>query len=127
MIDADRSITAFRLSIINGENRDVTGLDLAGVVTYTSGALRGLQIAPVNQTIGDCTGVQLGGFVNYVEGRLKGLQLSTVGAYAGDGSGAQISAVLAQAKSLRGFQFALFTCRRRACAFRLRDRRKRDP
>ena len=108
-VDADRSVTALRLSIINGENVDVTGFDLSGVVTVTTGTVRGLQIALVNQVIGECKGVQLGGFVNYVEGRLSGLQLSTAGAYAGDGSGAQITAFLAQAKSFRGFQMALFT------------------
>lgn len=71
--------------------------------------LRGLQLAGANEVNGDCTGMQVGVFVNYVEGRLSGVQLSGLAAYSGQGTGVQIASVMARAKKLRGFQFALVT------------------
>jgi hypothetical protein len=108
LIDDQRSITAFRLSILRGANRDVRGLDL-GATTLTKGKLRGLQLAGANEVKGDCTGMQVGVFVNYVEGRLSVVQLSGLAAHAGRGTGVQIASVMARAKKLRGFQFALIT------------------
>ena len=109
LIDDQRSITAFRLSILHGANRDMRGFDLAAGTTRTEGMLRGLQLAGANEVNGDCTGMQVGVFVNYVEGRLSGVQLSGLAAYAGEGTGVQIASVMARAKKLRGFQFALVT------------------
>jgi hypothetical protein len=105
----ETSVTAFRLSLIVGVNRDVTGLDVSAIATHTLGTLRGLQVALANEVAGDCTGVQIGGAVNRVEGRLRGVQLSGVMVHAGDGAGVQIAPILAQATKLRGFQFGLVT------------------
>ena len=103
------SVTAFRLSLLDGVNRDVTGLDVSFGGTHTLGRLRGLQVALANEVAGDCTGAQIGATVNRVEGRLRGMQSSGMMAYAGDGAGAQFAPILVQATKLRGFQLGLVT------------------
>jgi hypothetical protein len=105
--DSERSIAWLRFSILRGVNRDVTGLDLSCVATYTLGSLRGLQIAAANEVDGEGTGFQIGLFANYVEDRFDGLQLSGLASHAGRGSGAQISALLSDAKVWKGIQIAL--------------------
>jgi hypothetical protein len=106
-VDSDRSIDGLRFSILRGVNRDVTGLDLSCVTTYTLGSFRGLQIAAANEVDGEGAGVQIGLFANYVENRFGGLQLSGLASRAGRGSGAQISAIISDAKVWKGFQIAL--------------------
>jgi hypothetical protein len=106
-VDSARSIDGVRFSILRGVNRDVTGLDLSCVATYTQGSLRGLQISAANEVDGEGTGVQISFFANYVDDRFGGLQLSGLASHVGRGSGAQISAVLSDAKAWKGFQIAL--------------------
>jgi hypothetical protein len=107
-IDEDQSVDGLRISILQGTNYDVSGLDLSGVATRTLGSLRGLQIAAANEVDGNGTGVQIGFFSSYVEGQVRGLQISGLAARAGQGSGGQIASVLSDVKVWKGFQIALF-------------------
>ncbi len=90
----DKSVTGFRLNVILGVNRDVTGFDLSGLV---------------NKVDGDCTGAQIAGLHNSVEGRLRGVQIAGFVSFASEGSGVQIAPFLAHATKFSGFQLGLFT------------------
>lgn len=107
IFDKEHSVNGYRLSILVGVNRNIRGLDVAGVATEANGWVRGIQIAPGNQVQGDCTGVQLGAFANYVGGSLSGLQFAGGTTYASEGKGVQIAGILSRARKLKGFQFAL--------------------
>ncbi len=40
----DKSVTGFRLNVLLGVNRDVTGLDLSALAAHTLGTQRGVQL-----------------------------------------------------------------------------------
>ncbi len=105
----DKSVTGFRLNVLLGVNRDVTGLDLSALAAHTLGTQRGVQLGLVNVVEGGCTGAQIGALGNSVEGRLRGVQIAGLVTLAGEGSGVQIAPFLAQATNLSGFQLGLFT------------------
>ena len=117
MVSADSSVMGFRLTVINGANKDVTGLDIPLLVGHTSGSQVGLQIGGLLSVIkGDLLGAQI---INSgsVEGEMRGLQLGAQ-LHAGSGvglqlglmnsvtkfRGVQIGAMLTQVEDLKGLQ-----------------------
>jgi hypothetical protein len=101
------SVTGLRLSLISGANRDVTGLDLAGVASLTRGDQTGLQVGLYDGVDGDMTGWQVGGFANDVDGRARGFQSASIYNRAGEGVGVQFAGILNRTERMRGLQISL--------------------
>ena len=104
LVESERSVTGFRMSLLRVANRDVTGLDVSGLIGSTLGTQRGVQLGVWSVVKGDLVGAQLvlGGVV---EGRMRGLQLGA-GSFADDSVGVQIGAANS-AKQVLGLQLGL--------------------
>ena len=105
-VGQERSVTALRLSLLSGANRDVSGVDLAGVVARTYGSQRGLQLSLGSEVDGDLTGLQLGVFASYVGRELRGVQLGGLVTFAERGVGLQLG-LINRAQDLKGLQLGL--------------------
>jgi hypothetical protein len=77
LVSPGTSISGLRLSLIYGENRDVTGLDL-GIAGHTTGNFAGVQFSAVSLVDGDGIGWQNGWLYNQVGGKFTGLQSAAV-------------------------------------------------
>lgn len=86
------SIVGPRLSLLDAQNKNVTGIDFSGFLTRTDDDVTGLQLAPGANLVGGSTGGLQFATVNYVDGRASGLQLG----------------VYNRTKVLRGLQFGLW-------------------
>jgi hypothetical protein len=103
--DETTSIKGFRLNILYGVNKDVTGLDL-GLVNRNTGVFKGVQLGLVGMS-GDFTGWQAT-FVNITDGKFVGLQ----GSYSVYNSGVTTKGaqfgLVNRAESFEGLQLGLF-------------------
>jgi hypothetical protein len=77
LVSPATSVSGLRLSLIYGENHDVTGLDL-GIAGHTTGNFAGVQFSAVSLVDGDGVGWQNGWLYNRVGGRFTGLQSAAV-------------------------------------------------
>ena len=102
--DENTSIKGFRLNILYGVSKDVTGLDI-GIVNRNTGVFKGLQWGIVGMA-GDFSGWQ-NTFVNITDGKFAGLQ-GWGAIYNGGGTvtGVQVGLVN-RAEAFEGFQLGL--------------------
>jgi hypothetical protein len=112
----EADVMGFRLAGLAAANRDVTGLDLAGIVTVADRDVRGVQLAAlVNSAAGSVTGVQIAALGNRAangaadsaapDARMTGAQIGLVNV--GNVRGAQLG--FANAASLgTGAQLGVF-------------------
>jgi len=125
LVPPEQSISGLRLSLIYGENRDVTGLDI-GLAGRTTGDFLGVQVSVVSLVDGECVGWQHGGFYSRVAGTLTGAQSAFVTQahdatgiqwgfvnLAGEMTGLQIG-FFNQAQRLHGLQLGLLNIARNA-------------
>lgn len=70
--------TYFSFGVLGARNARLSGFGLATGLHWTTGDMRGLQIASVNVAEGAMTGVQLGAIANVAGAQSKGFQLSAV-------------------------------------------------
>jgi len=86
---SNRDVYGMRANLIIGENKNVCGLDIGGIIQGTDGTGAGIQIAHVISLTSTFYGLQLG-LVNMVEKKLAGMQIG-FGNETGDMSGLQMA------------------------------------
>jgi len=110
LVDDAADIQGFRLNLIYGVNRNMTGLDL-GLINHTRGHMTGVGFGLVNVADDGFSGWQSGA-VNVAGGEFTGLQWSpwtvlSLANFVEAGEGAQIAVAFNRAQYLRGFQLSL--------------------
>lgn len=100
----DQSVSAVRLSLHFGRNRNVTGFDWSFVANHTTGDQLGVQFGLGALVEGDFTGWQANA-VNMTRGEMYGLQSGFVNV-AGTGRGVQFGGVNYAKQNYRGLQLS---------------------
>lgn len=77
VVDSNRSVHGFRLTLPYGRNRDLVGLDL-GIVPRLDGDLWGAQFGIVGLVDGEFAGLQNNWAFGWVGGRVRGVQSNLV-------------------------------------------------
>lgn len=100
LVDAQKNISGLRLTLLYGENADVSGVDLGLGINYYKN-LTGIQIAGLINHDGDAghphftgntvKGIQIAGLMNMSDAAVSGIQLAGLGSTADSLSGLQIS------------------------------------
>jgi hypothetical protein len=104
LVDDDADVKGFRLNLLYGVNRNVTGLDL-GLINRTTEDFKGYQGGLVGVTHGRVSGWQDNWAVNVAEGQFYGLQTGLVN-LVGTGEGVQFGAYNS-ADYMSGLQIAV--------------------
>lgn len=98
------SIAGIRLSLLYGNNVNVTGVDV-GLVNRITGSGTGIQWGGVGLTDGNFNGVQWNVFANVTKGNVEGVQLGWYNS-AGHVHGAQLGLVN-RAGTMKGLQLGI--------------------
>lgn len=120
VVDRERSIHGFRLTLPYGKNRDIRGFDL-GIANLASGDLIGVQFSAGGYVEGRLRGLQYDWLLAIVEkdaagaqfgvytsaGALQGVQLGLVNHVAGESEGARLSLVNVAEKSSIGAELGI--------------------
>lgn len=103
------NVSGFRLDLLSGINKDVSGLDIGTLVNITEEKAKGLQICGFYNHIGEGEGIfQLAGLLNRCDGNYTGLQLAGIyNEVDGMLSGGALAA-MNQAKFVQGLQMGIF-------------------
>jgi len=109
IVDADESISGFRLNFIYGQNANVSGADI-GIVNSTTGDFYGFGWGPgINLVKGSSRGVQWSGFYSHTAGKFTGWQAAAVTRIEGAGSvGVQTGLVALSEGDFTGVQASFF-------------------
>lgn len=104
-----QDVSGFRLDLISGFNRRVSGLDIGTCANVVDEGAAGLELCGFYNHIGEGRGLfQIAGLLNRCDNDYKGLQISSVyNEIGGTLSGAGL-AMINQAKSLHGLQLGVF-------------------
>jgi hypothetical protein len=117
---AGSDVDGLRIGLTVGHNRQVDGIDIGAIGSWTDGELNGLSCSGIYKYCGGATfGIHLSSTVNYASGRLNGSQFSLVNSaygvnglqvglvnYVSEGNGCQLG-VFNLAETLRGVQLGL--------------------
>lgn len=132
LVDERKDISGLRLSLLYGENVEITGIDLgiglnvskklsgiqvAGLANLvsdylqhrTASSVTGIQIAGLGNQADHLSGVQIGGFGNGVEFDAAGIQIGLIGNGAGTIKGIQLARIYNYTEgSMTGMQIGAF-------------------
>ena len=104
---AGSDVDGLRLALTVGHNREVNGIDLGTIGSWTDGEINGLSFSGLFKCCGGATfGLHLSSMVNYSSGPLDGVQLALVNS-AYDADGLQLGLVNYVSEG-SGIQFGLF-------------------
>ena len=107
--DSSSEVSGFRLSLVYGKNRVVSGLDISAFVSVVEEDFYGLEGSVLINNIGSSSGaLQIAGVANTCYGDCSGLQVAGIANYAeGDVTGGQIGS-FNSSKDVSGFQIGAF-------------------
>ena len=117
------NVYGLEFDVFEGENRNVYGVDIAGifattindvtgiqtggVTSVTMGTMTGAQISGLLNLAGKTKGIQISGLGNFVEKKLTGIQASVFSNRADQVKGMQIG-ISNNCKKMKGVQIGLF-------------------
>ncbi len=107
--DSSSEVSGFRLSLVYGKNRVVSGLDISAFVSVVEEDFYGLEGSVLINNIGSSSGALLiAGVANTCYGDFSGLQVACIANYAGGNvTGGQIGS-FNSSQDVSGFQIGAF-------------------